>query len=221
MPATMGLLMIKLLFILLLIPSVAFAGADTIGGVAVTDINDIGGVPIEDIDTFGGVEVGGACTEEESFGATDDAYYSFFEVSGTKWAGLEFVPASSYTITQFALKLYYRDGSPSGTVTPYIYSTTSDHPNASLGSGSAVNIADLPASADYHVFTLTSGIALTSGVHYWAVLVSSSTGAAQKVSIRFDSTDSYDLEIDADGVSWTEIYSSEQTTIKTYVGNCP
>ena len=47
----------KLLFILLLFPAIAFAGADTIGGVAVDDIDTIGGVAKEDVDTFGGVDV--------------------------------------------------------------------------------------------------------------------------------------------------------------------
>ena len=50
--------MIKLLYLLLLIPSIAFGGAATIGGVSVTDIDTLGGVAIEDIDTFGGVTVG-------------------------------------------------------------------------------------------------------------------------------------------------------------------
>ena len=50
--------MIKLLYLLLLIPSIALGGAATIGGVAVGDIDTLGGVAIEDIDTFGGVTVG-------------------------------------------------------------------------------------------------------------------------------------------------------------------
>jgi len=63
--AIVELSMIKrIIFLFVLFPSIAFAGAASIGGVAVGDIDSIGGVAIEDIDTFGGVSVvggGGTC----------------------------------------------------------------------------------------------------------------------------------------------------------------
>jgi len=64
---TMVHLMIKILFILFLIPSIAFGGAATIGGVDVGDIDTLGGVPIEDIDTFSGVEVSACNTSSAIF----------------------------------------------------------------------------------------------------------------------------------------------------------
>jgi len=74
-------LMIKILFILFLIPSIALGGSATIGGVAVEDIDTLGGVAIEDIASFGGVSVSIAPSGTYSFylnfeypGDTDRAY---------------------------------------------------------------------------------------------------------------------------------------------------
>jgi hypothetical protein len=100
---------------------------------------------------------------------TDNVTYKS-DNTGYVYFASDFVAGSSYSLDKISLKLS-KSGSPTANLTVHIYSESSSKPNASLGESGAIASSTLTTSAADYEFTFASAISITSGTHYWVVLM--------------------------------------------------
>jgi len=178
----MGLSMIKkLVFLFLLFPMIAFAGADTIGGVAVEDIDTIGGVPIEDIDTIGGVTVD-LCTLYYSTGdkSLADTARPIGNTVTVDFYGSLYTPAADICVCKVDF-VYYSVNGTASSIDSYNYHVRifeddgSNGDDVSLGVpyiSDAVSGANVRAvgTGEFIGFSFTTGVQLTGSQLYGITL---------------------------------------------------
>ena len=163
----------RLLLLLLLIPFVLGAAGDvaSINGKAITAVATVSGKANAAILTIGGkpcADGDSACTPADSQ-ETDNTTYNSSN-TGFIYFGSDFVAGSSYSLDKISLKLS-KSGSPTANLTVHIYSEAGSVPNASLGESGAIAASTLTTSAADYEFTFASPISITSGTHYWVVLM--------------------------------------------------
>ncbi len=128
------------------------------------------------------------------------------DTSGDKWMATSFTASFTYTAHKIVLRLS-KTGSPTGTITAYIYSDSANVPGSVLtgGTSGTINASSLGASeADADLTGLTSSI--TSGTKYWIVMQASQTAdAVNYINWHYDtlSSDSNGrLKNSSNGTSW-------------------
>lgn len=151
---------------------------------------------------FGSSGVAGCSYPTKDSFTTDPAQTTWLGYSdGTKYASSKFTAGSSYSLAKLTVKLL-KAGSPSFTITAYIYSTpTNDPVNLLATSTDTLSAASVSTSATDYTFNF-SNYGLISGTSYsWALGCSSVGDSSNRIDIYGGSGGRTCLS--ADGSTWT------------------
>lgn len=164
---------------------------------------------------------GGGYTLQDNVGTTDSDFDSFGTTAGREYIGMSWVAGSSYTLTLVIPKMQ-KSGSPTQTLTGYIYSGVANLPGVVLAtSTNTIAASSLVASPGDYIGTgfMFAGLALTNAVQYHFVMQSSANNASNFPQWRYvPSGASGFSSFSADGALWGNDESSVQGTFKTYSG---
>jgi hypothetical protein len=172
-----------------------------------------------------------ACTLEETYGTTDDANSSVHNASGAQKGGFDFDTTSAYILTKMEISTYYGqggDGTPEGTITPYLCADSSGEPACAdstcsvCTAGTPVATTSLPTGSPTYYGFIFSGYSLSATTKYWLVLSNTEYGDDEWISIRHDTSgESNEKDVDTDpAASWSQQYSNVQILMKGYYGSC-
>ena len=167
-----------------------------------------------------------ACTEELDLPGTKDAAATrlFADDVSTDWIGGRFTTVGAFTCTQIEFYVDSVSGSPTGTLTAYIYSKTgtdapNDEPNASLATSSNTIEAETLSGTEYIAFTFNYALSATES--YWAVIYSDYQAWNNYIVLTYDSTDVERVMKSGDGATWANQDNSSQLYLKLSSGGCP
>jgi len=164
-------------------------------------------------------------TEQQDLPGTKDADASTTlgnASNGTWYVAGRFTASSSYTCTKIEVYVSVVTGSPTQTLTGYIYSKTGanywdDVPNALLET-STNTIDSTTISASTYITFLFTGEALTNAEQYWAVFKTSAYDDDNNISLRYDSSDVQRVMRSVTPISWSNTDNSSALHIKAYSG---
>ena len=166
------------------------------------------------------------CTVELDLPSTKDNQGSsnFANDAGMDWAAGRFTTVGAFTCTQIEFYVDSVVGSPTGTLTAYIYSKTGataadDEPNASLATSSNTIEAETLTGTEYIAFTFNYALSATES--YWAVIYSNAQAWDNYIVLRFDSTDVERVMYGGDGGTWLNRDNTSQLYLKLSSGGCP
>jgi hypothetical protein len=149
----------------------SFGAVSHRNGIAIASGGTINGItPVSHVNGF---EIGGGGGYVAQITRGDGTWGDAMDFSFYTRMATEFTPGSSFTVT--AVDLWMREiGTPAaGTITVAIYDTSSNLPNAQVGTASAtIDRTTFPTSDTPTLFTGISA-AVTSGTKYWIVVISS------------------------------------------------
>jgi hypothetical protein len=129
--------------------------------------------------------------DQQYTGGNTDEYFGYSDKPGDSQG---FTPTITGTITKFTVDLK-KTGSPTGTVTCYLYSNNNGTPNAVVSNGTIGVLANSALGTGYASFDFTiaaaSGPVVTAGTTYHMVLLNSTEDASNYVRIWASSTGNY------------------------------
>jgi hypothetical protein len=146
------------------------------------------------------------CTTLRESQTTASATVSCFNGSSTTFVGSQWTTAATYTLCRLTTRIY-RVGTPTGTITAYIYTNNLGEPGTLLATStttiSAGALTDSTAGEDAG-FTF-AGLSLTSGTAYYMVLGSSAVSGANFVRWVAGATSTGNTDSSADATTWASV----------------
>jgi hypothetical protein len=177
---------------------------------------DVGGVAFDD---FYGGSFGVAYVEQESLCPSDVDWDTFSNVAGHENIAMSWTAGASYTLTQASPKLN-KAGSPTQTLTAYLYADSGNKPATLLGtSTNTIAASTLAASPGSYVDFQFAGVSIVSGTRYHLVVGGSALDPSNCPQWRYSGSagGAEYASYSADRSAWTTDESSVQGTFKTYI----
>ena len=220
--------MIKYLFLILLIPSLALgAGAGYVGGVPIANVGSCGGVAVANVGSFGGVDVAAvACatlqTPSEtaaSLGQFQDGHADTRTRLGTKFV---YTGTNGKAICKVVIYAMFTGSSAHNyQVDIYSHDAGDDDPDASLGTSDVQDLSGIGGSETEVTFDFsTPTSALANGTTYWVVLasVSDAYDASNYASWFYNESGTTErvIEYDSTGAGWDTAYDTATFKYRLY-----
>lgn len=148
---------------------------------------------------------GGSCnTAQDSFNGAKTAFINL--VSGRKFGASRYVPGTSFTCCKVTIYME-REGTASGDLSVGIYSDNAGEPGSVI-TGFSSTVAASGVSTDTGTPIEFSGLsaALTSGITYWIVVQTTSSGTAgNSIVIDRENAASQQNYGSNDGATWSSL----------------
>lgn len=162
----------------------------------------------------------GAYTQQDAVNGGTDGSTSVFHGSYSLYHAGKITPTSSYTLTKLTLYLI-KVGSPTAEIRAAVYNASGTSPGSSLGvSLNTIAASTLTTSEAAYEWTF-SGVSLTSGTVYYAVIYydSPASDASNYVKIYYyGSVASRQQQNSSDAITWSNV-SAYQVKFITYSGS--
>lgn len=190
--------------------SIARASLKTFDGIAIASVKTINGFDATSGSTY---------TLQETFGGDSSDSPNFADASGQTYMSSEVVAGSSYTITKIELRM--RRVTAGGSAADLVCEiradagTKPDTPPLATSTNTVVS-ADVSTSQGWITFTFT-GLAVTSGTHYYIGVKASSVDAAEYYTCRGGGIGSGDVQKSVAGTTTWATQSTRQWYQRTYV----
>ena len=165
------------------------------------------------------VAAGGCSTVRDSYTTDADVFGQIAATAGNKWVAFKvFAGSGPFSYCKLELDLF-KNGSPTGNLTGYIYShnSTDDCPDALIGSGSGnVDASTLPAA--YNTSWTAFDVSATPASYpFWMVLTKDSVSFSDNVRIgRKNAGGDMRWVEDADGLGIWNLESARQARFRLY-----
>jgi len=163
---------------------------------------------------IGGGVTGGACTTLSDSVTTGTVAESVWSSSGKVWNAGTFTAGSSYTLCKLSISAA-KVGSPTMSVTAFIYNDSSNAPGSQVGTGSgSVAVSTFPASQG-DVFFTGMNVSIVNGTKYWIAIQSTAQDGVNNAS-WFVGAGSDFFDASANGTTWTNEDSNIKARFATY-----